>query len=210
MKRNEWLKERENGIGASESACILGLNPFKSNVELWEEKTGRKKPADISDNPKVAYGTEAEKHLRELFKLDFPEYEVEYEEFKIIRNTEYPFIFATLDGKLTDQNKRNGILEIKTTQINNTNDWAKWNNRLPEQYYVQNLHQLISTGYEFAVLKAQIKTNYHNEIKLDTRHYHIERADVEEDIKHLKEKLLEFWNINVLKDIKPNYILPSI
>ena len=38
--REEWLKERKKGIGASEASCIIGVNPWKTNVELWQEKTG--------------------------------------------------------------------------------------------------------------------------------------------------------------------------
>ncbi len=209
MNRNKWLKERENGIGASESACILGLNPYKTNVQLWEEKTGRKKPDDLSKNAKVNYGTDAEKHLRELFKLDFPQYKVEYNEYKIIRHTKYPFIFATLDGEIIDINRK-GVLEIKTTEISNSTEWQKWKDGIPQNYYCQCIHQLLATGYDFDVVKAQIKTSYNNTIKLDTRHYFIEREEVKEEIEYLKEKLIYFWDENVLKDIRPNQILPSI
>jgi predicted phage-related endonuclease len=39
MKREGWLKERREGIGGSEAAAILGMNPYMTNVELWEYKT---------------------------------------------------------------------------------------------------------------------------------------------------------------------------
>ena len=39
----EWLKNRKNGIGGSEIAAAIGKNPYMTNVELWELKTGRKK-----------------------------------------------------------------------------------------------------------------------------------------------------------------------
>ena len=55
-----WLESRTLGIGGSDAAAILGLNPYKSNVELFDEKTGRRMPKDISDKPYVKYGTEAE------------------------------------------------------------------------------------------------------------------------------------------------------
>lgn len=47
--RNEWLSNRER-IGGSDAASILGLNPYRSNVELWQIKTGQLKPEDISEN----------------------------------------------------------------------------------------------------------------------------------------------------------------
>ena len=89
--RSEWLAKRKSYIGGSEAACIVGMNPYQSNVDLWELKTGRKKAEDISDNPYVRYGTEAEKHLRELFALDYPQYKVEYVEHNMWLNTDYPF-----------------------------------------------------------------------------------------------------------------------
>lgn len=41
MSRTEWLKERTKGIGGSDVATVLGLNPYKTPLELWEEKTGK-------------------------------------------------------------------------------------------------------------------------------------------------------------------------
>ena len=43
-----WLKARGYGIGGSDASAILGMNPYKSNIELFEEKTGRRLPEDIS------------------------------------------------------------------------------------------------------------------------------------------------------------------
>ena len=40
MNREEWLQARRRGIGGSDAAAVLGLSPWKSNVRLWEEKTG--------------------------------------------------------------------------------------------------------------------------------------------------------------------------
>ena len=54
--REEWLKERKKGIGASEASCIIGVNPWKTNVELWQEKTGQREAEDIGDKDCVMYG----------------------------------------------------------------------------------------------------------------------------------------------------------
>ena len=80
-------------------------------MELWEEKTGIRQSEDISNKPYVKYGTEAEQYLRELFKLDFPEYDVVYEPYKMIANLKnYPFLFTTLDGVLMEkQTGKKGI-----------------------------------------------------------------------------------------------------
>ena len=74
---DEWLSNRQR-IGGSDAATVLGLNPWKNNVTLWMEKTGMTAAEDISDKPYVKYGHEAEPMLRNLFALDFPEYQVDY------------------------------------------------------------------------------------------------------------------------------------
>lgn len=37
----QWLKGRMNGIGGSDASVTIGRNPYKSNVELYEEKIGK-------------------------------------------------------------------------------------------------------------------------------------------------------------------------
>ena len=64
--REEWLEARAGRIGGSDASAILGMNPYRTNIELWQIKTGRLIPEDISDKPYVKYGTEAEQHLRKL------------------------------------------------------------------------------------------------------------------------------------------------
>ena len=55
--REEWLQGRKNHIGGSDAAACVGLNPYKDNVQLWEEKVGLVLPEDISDKDYVQYGT---------------------------------------------------------------------------------------------------------------------------------------------------------
>lgn len=206
--KKEWLESRTR-IGGSDAAAILGLNPYKTNTDLWLEKVGRIMPEDISGKPYVQYGTNAEKCLRELFAMDFPQYRVDYFENNLILNSKYPFAHASLDGELTDEDDRKGILEIKTTNILQSMQKEKWNNRIPDNYYIQILHYLMVTEYDFAVLKAQLKSDFGGNVYLQTKHYFIERSDVEEDIAFLEKKEKEFWeSIKIGK--KPATILPEI
>lgn len=101
----EWLNGRMNGIGGSDASAVIGMNPYKSNIDLFEEKIGRRFPEDISGKACVIYGKYAEEPIRELFKLDYPEYKVEHHEFRILRSIEHPFMQASLDGELTDQDE---------------------------------------------------------------------------------------------------------
>lgn len=209
--REEWLEERKKGIGGSDAAVILGLNPYKNNIRLWEEKTGKVQAEDISDKPYVKYGTQAENLLRELFKLDFPQYKVSHDENTIIKHPKYPFLFASLDGQLVDKETGElGILEIKTTNILQSMQKEKWKEKIPDNYFCQVLHYLNVTGYSFAILKAQLKYDFDGDIKLETRHYKINRNDFEEDIKELEKAEIEFWTKYVEKDIQPPLELPSL
>ena len=83
--RDEWLQARGKRIGGSEASAVVGLNPYMSNTDLWSIKTGRREAEDISDKPYVRYGHDAEPLLRELFKLDFPDYKVGYVDNNRIR-----------------------------------------------------------------------------------------------------------------------------
>lgn len=206
--REEWLANRQR-IGGSDASAILGMNPYRTNIELWQIKTGQLVPEDISEKPYVKYGTEAEKHLRELFKLDFPEYQVFYEENNIWLNDKMPFAHASLDGWLLDQDGRKGVWECKTTNILQSMQKEKWNHRLPDNYYIQLLHYLMVTEFDFAVLKAQLKSEFNGEIYLQTKHYKIERAEVEEDLKFLEYSEKEFWK-QVQERKRPGLILPEI
>ena len=41
LSRDEWLSVRKKGIGSSDAAAAIGLNPYQSALELWMIKTGR-------------------------------------------------------------------------------------------------------------------------------------------------------------------------
>lgn len=207
--RSEWLRNRNKGIGGSEISAVVGRNPYMDNVSLWEIKTGRRKAEDISDKSYVRYGTQAEEHLRALFALDFPQYQVCYEENNSFFNDRYPFAQASLDGWLVDGDGRLGILEIKTTEILRGGQREKWKGRIPDNYYTQCLFYLAVMEADFAVLKAQLKTDFEGDVRLETRHYHIERREAQEDIDYLMRKGAEFWEY-VMRDERPSLILPEI
>lgn len=207
----QWLKARLSGIGASEASAMIGCNPYMDNVDLWKIKTGRKKAEDISNKTCVQYGHAAEEYIRQLFALDYPQYIVTYGgSFDMVHHPEYPFIFATLDGRLQEvQTGRLGILEIKTTEILRSMQKEKWKGQIPPNYYVQVLHQLLATGWDFAVLHAQLKFIYQGDIRSERRSYFIERQEVQEDLRYLLQEELNFWGY-VQRDEEPPLVLPRI
>jgi len=206
--REEWLQNRMKGLGGSEISAVIGCNPYLDNIELWKRKTGQVEAEDISDKPYVQYGNQAERHLRGLFRLDYPQYTVEYVENNSFKNDKYPWALASLDGWLTDENGRTGILEIKTTEILNSMSKERWNNQIPQNYYCQILLYMAVLDADFAVLKCQLKSNFDGTVYLQTKHYHIERSDVQDDIDYLMEQGAEFWKYVVEKHQPPLQLPP--
>jgi putative phage-type endonuclease len=208
--REEWLARRKTHIGGSDAAAILGINPWLDNVTLWKIKTGQKKQADIADNAAVKFGTEAEKYIRGIYALAFPQFKVDYVENNIWFNTDYPFAHVSLDGYLTDQDGRRGVLEIKTTNILQSMQNEKWrDNHIPDNYYAQLCHAMAITEFQFSELFALLRYDYGGETTFKLRRYHFERSDCEEDIAFLMEQEREFAKLIVTKT-PPARKLPEI
>ena len=200
--REEWLRGRENSIGGSDAAAVVGLSPWMSATELWEIKTGYKTQASIT-NESIERGNLFEPALRNLFQVKHPEYKHDYYQFDIFYQTERPWLTATLDGLFTYDEAKHGILEIKTATMNNAAAWKKWDNAVPDGYYVQVLHQLLVTGFEKAVLFACL-FNLDNDMTV--REYEFQRSDCESDMAWLLEKETEFWH-KVQTRTMPNTML---
>ena len=86
----------------------------------------------------------------------------------------------------------------------------KWkDNHIPQNYYCQILFYMAVLEADFCVLKAQLKTVFDSVPYLQTKHFFIERTEVQGDIDYLMEKGSEFWEY-VKKSVKPPLILPPI
>ena len=210
--RDEWLKHRMNYLGGSEASAVIGQNPYMDNVKLWQIKTGQAQTEDISDKPYVQYGIAAEPLLRELFKLNYPQYEVFYEDNNSFINSEKPWAAASLDGWLFErETNRKGIWECKTSEIVSSMHKEKWQDKVPMNYYCQLLHYLmVCTDCEFAHLTALLTFKFKDEeIYQQIKNYHIERSEVEEDIKLLESSEKRFWK-QVQDRKRPALLLPVI
>ena len=202
-----WLKNRRKYLGGSDIACILGLNPWRTNVQLYREKKGIVEPDDLSDNPLVQYGTKAEEHIRALFALDHQDLNVEYIPNNSWRNSDFPFAAASLDGWTTDENGRKGILEIKTATITSKQQALKWKDAIPDNYYCQVLFYLGVTEFDYVDLRANLKYEYPDKpISIITRDYHIERSEVEEDITTVMQAAADFADL-LKKNTPPSLLL---
>lgn len=212
--REEWLRFRKSRIGGSDASCVMGLNPWKSNLDLWLEKTGKKIADNLDDNELVQYGHKAEEFIRSLFAIDHPEYRVVDGTDIILVNHKYPWAHASLDGHLLDAGTDNlelaGILEIKTVNAVNNDVWKKWRDRIPDYYYCQVLHYLAVTELPKAILRAQIKTvNDDGTVYAQMREYVFNRAEIEADITTLMDAEKAFYE-SLKSGEEPSVILPQI
>jgi putative phage-type endonuclease len=204
--RESWLSARVNSIGASEAASVLGLSPWKSNVELWEEKTLRRKQKDLSSIPAVQRGIAEEPKIREQFIREHPEFIVDYNEFDILHHRDLSFITATLDGEIYELEKgRHGVLEIKTGSYSSKKYLDAWSQgKIPDHYFPQVVQQLLVTGWDFAILRAKLfrvdktyrdgSTNGYLPESYETMFY-VDAQDpvVQESMGAVKDGCVEFW-----------------
>ena len=204
-----WKKGRLQGIGGSDAAAIVGASPYKTNVRLFEELTGRRTPEDISQKACVVYGHAAEGLIRGLFSIDYPGYQVEHHDWRILQSRSRPFLQASLDGELTDAAGRRGVLEIKTAEIFGRMQREKWEGRIPDNYYVQVLHYLLVTGYDFAALRARLVSRQDGVARAREEDYFIERAEVAKDLEYLLSAEEKFWE-HVEAGRYPPQALPEI
>lgn len=198
------LRQRQ-GIGGSEAAAAIGMSPWETPISLWRKKLGIEPPKDLSGNPAVERGNRMEPILRNLYGELHPEYAIEYYPYDLFFMDNRPWLFATLDGVLVDENGERGILEIKTASPTGQkwNDWKDGN--LPNNYYIQTLHQLLATGFSYVRLFACLYSQ-NGDMTLK-QPYEIERADVQEDLDWLLREETTFWGYVQRGEMPPQKLI---
>ena len=109
--REQWLKLRLTGIGASEMPVLFG-DGFKSPGQLWLEKRGQASPPDLSKNRRVQRGVLLQNKVARMWgqQMGFQERLVRSE--RLYQSEEYPFLLATLDYELTPALKEESSSEV--------------------------------------------------------------------------------------------------
>lgn len=54
ISREEWLMLRKSGIGGSDAGAVCGLDPYKSRLDVFIDKTCG--VADVQDNESIRQG----------------------------------------------------------------------------------------------------------------------------------------------------------
>lgn len=174
-----WLSFRRMHICASDCSSIMQCNPYKSILNLYEEKIFK---FEQEDNHFMKRGRDLEPLALECFEQEtgltlFP---------VVVKHDEIEWMASSLDGLTIN---RDVLVEIKCN--GKTNHELALKGKIPKHYRAQIQHQLCCTGLDYAFYfsfdgsKGKIL-----EVKRD-----------QDFIDEMIEKEFEFWNC--LKNLTP-------
>lgn len=193
----DFLKQRNEGIGSSDAAVIVGASKYKTIYELWEEKTGRAVEQVIGPEEQklLMWGKRLENFIAndyEIYRLERDKEVVTVKKDTFTRVLpDMPFLRANLD-RLVIGDKRSPfvILEAKSTGVL---QYQSWETEYPIDYYWQVQQQMLVTGIDHADLAVQVD-------RQPLKIYRIEKSDQAHQM--LREAARRFWDY-VIKDEPP-------
>lgn len=146
LPREDWLDVRKQGIGSSDAAAAVGLNPYKSQLELWMEKTGRD-----GNLPKVdPQDEESPMYWGNILEPIVAAHYTKRTGNRVRRinavlqhpDPDKAWMLANIDREVLGVSTVQ-ILECKTAGINGS---RLWKDGVPEYVQLQVQHQLAVTG----------------------------------------------------------------
>jgi len=180
----EWHEFRKNHIGGSDISAIVGLSPWMSLHELWQEKTGRKEQEEPTYP--MLRGLALEEEARSAYvaatgTLVMPDVRV---------HPEHGFCSASLDGITFDGQK---IVEIKCPLGGTTYDIASVGAAIQPHYLCQIQWQLFVSGAESCDFYVYVPGRPPAMMTVT--------PDAEMQ-KHLLDAAVAFWDL-VVNDVEP-------
>lgn len=185
--RLEWLEWRRQGIGGSDAAAILGLDPWRSPMAVWLDKTGRL-PLEREETEWQRWGHRLEQAVAAEFC--YRTGLVVGVEQAQAQHPELPWMRATLDGLVYESPQPDGahrrdalgLLEIKTASWRSPVSWR--DGRVPDHVAVQVQHNLEVAQLDHAWLA----------VLLDGQELRIHELERDPDtVAALVEAEREFW-----------------
>lgn len=148
LDRDQWLSVRKGGIGSSDAAAAVGLNPYKSPLELWLEKTGRdqhlSKPDPQDASTPLYWGTLLEPIVAAHYTRRTGHRVRRLN--AVLQHPQHPWMLANIDREVVGAPDVQ-ILECKTAGLNGAKLWKEG---VPEYVQLQVMHQLAVTGKQCA------------------------------------------------------------
>lgn len=197
LPRSDWLEVRKTGIGSSDAAAAVGLNPYCSALELWMNKTGKAPNedatadahADSEDSSPTYWGTVLEAIVAAHYTRKTGNRVRKVNAVLQHSNPDLPWMLANLDREVVGSPDVQ-ILECKTAGMNGARLWA---DGVPQYVQLQVMHQLAVTGKQAADVAVLVCGN-------DFRVHRIERDEAM--ITNLIQLEQAFWH-HVQSDTPP-------
>ena len=180
-------------IGSSDIAVILGLNRYKTPLQLWAELTGQIERPDLSGMEAVEWGKRLEKSkviadkFAELHNCKLIAYKKRYV------HSEYDYLSCELDTIIAGTDE---LVEQKTCSAWQAKNW-KGQDEIPAEYICQVMWQLGISGRKKGWIAVLIGgQNY------------IEREIVfdEQMFKTMVKKAVEFWEGYIVTKVMPSIV----
>jgi putative phage-type endonuclease len=189
----DFSVDRTKYIGGSDIGAILGLSRFKTPLEVWMEKTGKR--TKKMDSLPLRFGSFAEEFVASEYSRATG-YELLHDE-SIYLHPEHSYMSAHIDRFVLDggASAPSRILECKTANPFSSGDWGEaGSDQVPMSYLCQCIWYMAIT----AIDKTDLAVLFGNS---DFRIYEIARDQGLEEL--VIAKASTFWNEHVLKDIPP-------
>ncbi|WKB52986.1 YqaJ viral recombinase family protein [Eleftheria terrae] len=186
--------DRTKFLGGSDAAAVLGLSPWKTPLQLWQDKVMPAMPenADPDRMRVLNRGKRMEPYVCDLL--------AEEKRLRIVgRNNryvdrEYPFLACEIDAEAFEDDGPVNI-EIKTVSPFKAAEWGEiGTDAIPVHYTAQAMHGLMITGRASCVFGVLIGGD-------DFRVYRVERDD--ETIAALRAREVAFWREHVEAMVPP-------
>lgn len=185
MNREQFLLDRKQGIGGSDCAALLGVSPWVTPLDVYNDKTSPELLIE-EENEDLQRGIRAEKYIlqeyaeRNEVRLDI--------NVPTIIDKQYPFMRANIDAMVAGGNV---VVEAKSTKA----PISAWEKGIPEYYKAQVAYYAMLTdaeyvevpvlfsGWKYACFTYWRDTQYEAQIK---------------------EAVINFWQEHVVKNIPPS------
>ena len=191
--RQEWLEDRKYGIGSSEVATILGLNPWETPLQLWRRKKGIDPPKPenfamraghyLEDAVSRFYSDETGKNIIKASAGDW-----------LIVNKDRQFLRVSPDRMYWIPGRpksyyNKGIVECKTTQMEVDRD------NLPQHWFCQLQYQLgVSELEQGALAWLTMGRDFgYRDFTFDKEFY-----------QWMVEEVEKFWRDNIVANVEPD------
>jgi putative phage-type endonuclease len=195
--REEWLRRRRHYLGASEVAAVLGLNPWRSALEVYDRKVNLTQP---KRNRAMNWGHIVEPFVgRDVAAQVGRTYR---EDGRLLVSRAHPWLSMTLDGWLDRTEDLEEVPEFQElpdevqTEIKSTRYRGEWREKIPPMVDAQVQQQLL------------IGVGQHSAIGV----FFFDERKTDWDLVELKEKFLteillpiteEFWHRVINRDPPP-------